>query len=107
MSLEANAGRSDAPRTAGMPVAKLCPPSHPEGDEELLTLRELSIALKRRGIVKKSPKTLYEWVTRGCVNSDNGEIVLLRSQRIGRIRHSCVSWFRSFLDGQETGARSE
>jgi len=70
----------------------------PAGENELLTLAELSRELRNRRIIKRSRRTLYSWCNVGVAFEDR--VVLLKTQRIGKCYYSSIQWFLDFLAAQ-------
>lgn len=99
--MEKNPDRFDPPpksRVAGTPIRELWKRKGDAGEEELIPLDRLSHELRKRGIIDKSAKTLYEYTKKGLRHHRSREIIYLRKTYLGSSRHSSVRWFREFLE---------
>lgn len=67
------------------------------GDHELISFSDLSKELRNRGIIRRSSKVLRTYATEGRPNKDTGELVKLRTLRIGHWTLTSVQWFEDFL----------
>jgi hypothetical protein len=87
---------------AGPDYSKLHEAACPNGDTMSLTLSQLAVVLKRRGIVEKTDKTLRHWANEGAKSRDGKTIVILRTHTLDGVKHSSVRWYHEFAKAQET-----
>lgn len=64
--------------------------------DTLLSMRELSSHLRRKGIMRRSYQTLTIYCRDGKVGP-RGKKVRLRCVTMNRLRYSTESWFKEFL----------
>lgn len=69
----------------------------PENDQ-WISLGELSVVLKDRGVINRDRKTLHRWATVGVVR--DGTRVRLRTEWIANTRHTTLTLFFKFLEQQ-------
>jgi hypothetical protein len=64
--------------------------------EQLLSLRELSTALRKSGRMVRSESTLKRYVKIG-VEGPDGKAVRLHCVRMNGVHRTCLKWFDEFL----------
>jgi hypothetical protein len=65
-------------------------------DRTLYLMRDLRDLLRDRDIVVVGRRTMERWYSHGVMNS-RGDIVKLRTQRIGLRHHSSCAWVIQFI----------
>ncbi len=71
-----------------------------EDSGELLSFAELSVALKRKGILNRSESTLRKYATLGARIPGQEKRTYLRFVYLSGVRRTSLRWFRDFLSEQ-------
>lgn len=90
----------------GTPLIEVWEETTGSEEDKLRMLSELSLELNRRGVIDRTPQTLYAWCVRGIRLNDSDKYIRLRRKMIGRYMHSSVRWVKEFLSYQSSGGSS-
>lgn len=71
------------------------------GESEMITLRELSRELERRGIIKRSTRRLREYYTSGTIHPRTKQKIHMRAVMLGTTYYGCIRWFKDFWQAHE------